>query len=227
VFYMSAAEGKPLAAPFQPPLAVGTTVTWRAPAVIDDEQFVVTDGAKKIYLVEFRGGDVPTLEATGEAEVGESPLVTPLAIAGKLVVAGTQDGKCATFRADNLEPQPAIELGSVLVWGPYSAGEIAIAATADGRLVGLGGNGQTVWERPFDKGRIVGPPSIDAGECLLATDTGNILSLSLSDGSDLSGIKLDEPVAGGLARVAGSLVVAGRDGTLLLVDGAAEMGGQR
>jgi outer membrane protein assembly factor BamB/tetratricopeptide (TPR) repeat protein len=226
VFYLDAQEGKPLAAPFQPPLAAGTTVHWLPPAVIDEEQFVVTDGLKKIYLVELRTEDVPALEATREEEIGESPLVTPLTIAGGMVIAGTQDGSCALFRATNLEPQPSIDLGSAVVWGPYGIGDVAIARTADDRLVALDKGGQVTWERAFSEGRILGPPVLSSGACLLAIDSGSILTVSLADGTDVSQVMLYEPLAGGLAAVAGGWVVTGRDGTLLRVKVVAEAGGK-
>ncbi len=226
VFYIGGANGAPVAAPFQPPLSAGEGVAWLTPASLGDDQFVITDGVKKLYLVEFDDSNVPQLRATMEGEVGESPVVTPLAAAGEYVYGATRVGHCIAYRTGTLERQAPVDLGAPVLWGPYAAGSLVLFHTAAGQLVAFDGSGQKVWEHSFPHGQITGAPMTRQDHCLLATDTGSIVTVALADGTLAAATQVDEPLMGGPAQVMGSLVVAATDGTLLVVDSPTESGGR-
>src|SRR5690606_33416200 len=74
VFVMDAKTGKPLAAPFQPPLEAGRSVEWKPASAVEDTQVLVSDGVAKVYLLDLETGGALTPMA--EANLSVAPLAS-------------------------------------------------------------------------------------------------------------------------------------------------------
>ena len=85
MFYLSSADGARLATPFQPRVETQTSLAYKPAGAIggDGRQFVITDGAKKIYLVALVDQPQPHLEAVKEGDVGPQPIGTPIVVLGR------------------------------------------------------------------------------------------------------------------------------------------------
>lgn len=218
VLYLDSETASPLAAPFQPPLRPGESTHWIPPAAVDDQQFVIADRYNTVYLVELRDTGVPALIAVAEGEVGPSPLRTNLVVVGDTVLAGTADGHLARYQIPHLERSESISVGSPIVWGPYRAGDVVVAATANGELAAFGKDGEKLWQVPLSVDNLAGAPITQGGNCIVASDGGVILTIELETGTIHGRANIGEPVASGPISFASQVLVAGRDGALLVVD---------
>ena len=97
VFYISAADGQSLAAPFQPPLQPNTKLAYRQAGVVDDasRQFVISDGREKIFLVKVVDQPEPHLAQAAEARVGPFPIASPIVVVDNFAFAATEGGHLA------------------------------------------------------------------------------------------------------------------------------------
>ncbi|MGI9454975.1 MAG: PQQ-binding-like beta-propeller repeat protein, partial [Aeoliella sp.] len=218
IFFLDGESGQPLAAPFQPALQPGRAKEWLPAGVGDDDQFVISDGVEKVFLVELQQGDRPVLVAVSEAEVGPAPLVTDMVVLGSRAYAGTSDNRLAVFQLPGLDAGDSIELGSQIVWGPYLAGEVLVLRTKAGAVVAFDASGTKAWQVPAPKSPFAGPPLESAGNMIVATQFGAVVKVDLQDGNEIGRAETGQPIAGGPVSLGNRVVVAARDGALLVVE---------
>ncbi len=209
--------GQPAVAPFQPPLQAGVEYSWLSPATAGT-QLVLSDGREKIYLLQRVAEPTPHLAAQAEVSVGPSALVTPLAVVGDNVVAGTEDGKLARFALPSLEPRDLVDLGANVVWGPFSMGDRLLLLTADDELICLDSNGAIAWRQPALPGGPGGRPLRLGEEVLVLWSRGSLSLLKLSDGQQSAKWDLAQPAVAGPVAFGRRFVLAAHDGTLLVVN---------
>lgn len=217
VFYLDARNGEPLAAPFQPPLEAGRSIDWRLPAVIDSKQLVITDGVSKIYLLEVLRDGSPVLAAAAEADLTTSGLASGFVPAGEVVVALAENGRMAVHQLPTLDAQEPINPGGRVIWGPFAAGDHALFATSSS-LSAINGQGQLAWQVPLTVAKLVGAPLVDNGATVVASQSGVIVKIDLSNGSELGRVHAGEPIASGPVMLNNRVVVAARDSSLLVVE---------
>ncbi len=224
VFFFDTESGKPTFAPFQPPLAAGAKYDWLTPAVArsdDRELLVLSDGDKKIYLLDQQAEPQPHLVAMAEADVGPSPLVTPLAVVGNVVYAGTRNGKLARFRLPSLKPEDEIELGGRTVWGPFAAGLHMLMVTENDEFLCIdvsNGGHEIVWRQPLEHGGPIGQPLLDGEDILQLWSRGRLSRIRLQSGKETAALEITQPVVTGPVSFGNRLVLTSHDGTLLVVD---------
>jgi outer membrane protein assembly factor BamB len=209
--------GQSTYAPFQPPLQAGVEYEWLSPATAG-AGLVLSDGREKLYLLQRLAEPHPHLDAQAEVDVGPSPLVTPLAVVGDLVVAGTEDGKLARFTLPSLQPQDPVALGARVVWGPYNIGDRLLVVTAADELVCLDTSGVIAWRQPAESGGPGGRPLGMGAEVLLPWQDGSLSLVELSGGQQRAKWNLAQPVVTGPVAFGRRLVLSSHDGTLLVVD---------
>ncbi len=220
VFYLNPADGKPLAAPFQPKLEPRTTVEYRPPGVgaADDRRFVVTDGREKIYLVALVDQPQPHLESVAEGKVSPLRIVSPVAVLGDVAIAAAEGGHLVRYKLPALEAAGDADLPGEAVWGPFRIGEQALVATADEQLVAISPAGEVAWKAPLEHGELAGAPLATDGGVLLAYRKGIVERRSMTDGKPAAQRDVEHPLAAGPVRFMRRLVLAADDGTLLVVD---------
>lgn len=219
VFYLDAQGTEPLAAPFQPSLSPGRKVAWQPASPIDAEQFLLTDGVEKVYLVELRNEGSPALVSAAEAAVGPSPITTKLVTLGRVAFAGTNEGRLAAFQLPTLEAGQRIDLGGALTWGPHLAGELVVCSVAGGKLVAISGQGEIAWQSADSFDTPLGPPLVSGGSMVLATQSGEVFTIALASGEISGRMNAGEPLAGGPVLLDSRIVVTARDGALLVLKG--------
>jgi hypothetical protein len=220
VFYLNSADGSRLAVPFQPRLDPQTTLAYKPAAAVgkDGRQFVITDGLQKIYLVAVVDTPQPHLEEVKQADVGPHPIESPLVALGDEVIAVAGGTHLLRFHLPTLKTVGETNLPAPLEWGPYPAGDIALLATADHKLIAVSAGGETKWQTATNQGPLAGPPLLLPDGVLLAYRKGIIERRSIVGGKPLATVKVEQPLATSPVEFLQHLVVATADGTLLVVD---------
>jgi hypothetical protein len=217
----SAEDGAPVATPFQPELKPGREYHWLRPAVVGDgaeSRLVISDGVEKVYAVGLNAQPQPHLAAVTSVNVGGSPLASPLAVVGNLVLAGNQAGQLARFTLPDLKPAEAIDLGGRVTWGPHPAGQGVLIATDGGELLMASTKGAIAWRQALKRGQLGGLPLVDGDAALVLYPDGGIARISLADGSEQAFAELGQSAVAGPVAFGPRLVVSGADGTLLVVN---------
>jgi hypothetical protein len=219
VFYLNSADGARLATPFQPRIEPGATFDYKpAGAVADGKQFVITDGAKKIYLVAVADQPQPHLQLVKEAEVGPRRIGSAVVVLGDTAIAVAGDSRLVRFKLPALESAGETNLSAPVEWGPYLAGEVALVATVDQKLAATTAAGEVRWEVPLEHGPLAGPPLVAGDSVFLTFRKGIVERRALADGNPIGTLNVEHPLATGAALFQQRLVVAAADGTLLVID---------
>ncbi len=221
VFYLSAANGAPLATPFQPVLEPNTTWDYKPAGVVDAEspQFVISDGREKIYLVAVVDQPQPHLKAVAEANAGPYPIESPIVVLGDTAFAAAGSTHLVRFRLPKLEPAGDANLPAPVVWGPFRAGESILLATADGHLTAVSAQGDAMWNVAIDEhGDLAGAPLVLPDSVLLAYRKGIVERRALADGKQMVVSNVEQPLAAGPVQFLQRLVLTANDGTLLVID---------
>jgi outer membrane protein assembly factor BamB len=220
VFYLSAADGSRLATPFQPTLEPGKKWKYTAATAIegDPPRFVIADGLGKIYLVSLARGPAPHLDVVTEADAGPHPIESPFVVLGDSAFAVGGSSHLLRVELPSLKPAGDSNLPAPANWGPYHAGDAMILATADNKLMAIGADGQTRWSVPTEHGDLIGAPLVLDDSLLVVYKNGVVERRSLADGAAAASKNLEQPLASGIVPFLGRFIVAGSDGTLLVID---------
>jgi hypothetical protein len=221
VFLFDANSATSTATPFQTELTPDRVYHWLTPAVVgegDSAQLAISDGARRLHLVEFVAQPAPHLSAVTSVDVGPSSLVTPVAVIGRRVMAGTEDGRLVSFTAPELSAGEPLALGSRVAWGPHNASEGVLLATESGELMLVDAEGAIRWRRPLEHGELGGTPLVINGAALVLHVAGGLSRVNLADGAEASYTDLGQPAVAGPVALGEPVVVAAPDGTLLVVN---------
>ena len=221
VFLYGSEQGQQLGSPFQPPLEPGVSYDWQTPAVYgtgDTARLVLTDGVKRIYLLERVATPQPYLTAIESADLNTAPLISRVATLGDMAFAGAKDGSLATFQLPTLAPGDSVELTGQVTWGPFSVGDHLLLATSGEQLVCLDSQGKVSWQISLTHGPPAGEPIAHDGGIELLWQTGGISRLQIADGAEVAFVPLPQPVVAGPVPFGRRLVVSAYDGTLLIVN---------
>jgi hypothetical protein len=153
-----------------------------------------------------------------EGDAGPRPITTPLVVLGDTALAVAGDARLIRFHIPALDSAGESDLPSPAEWGPYQAGDSALIATVDQKLLSLNAAGETRWQVPLEQGQLAGPPLVLPDSVVLAYRKGIIERRSLADGNPLGILNVEQPLATGPVPFLQKLVLAGNDGTILVVD---------
>lgn len=221
VFLYNSEDGQQWGSPFQPPLEPGVTYDWLTPAVYGNgerSQLVLSDGVKRIYLLERASSPQPHLTAIEGADISTAPLQSRVAVTGDLAVVGAKDGSLATFQLPTLAPGDSVNLDGLVTWGPFNVGQNLLLATSNEELICLDEQAKISWRSSLAHGPPAGQPIAHQGGIELLWQAGGISHLNLADGKESSFIPLPQPVVAGPVPFGKRLVVSAYDGTLLIVN---------
>jgi hypothetical protein len=220
VFLLDGSTGKSLATPFQPQLEPDRKYRWLAPVAVgkgETAPLAISDGTEHLYLVDLQAQPSPHLEAVKTVDVGPSPLVTPLAVTGTTVLAGTEDGRLARFALPELTAGEPVDLGGRVAWGPHALADGALLATDAEELIMTGPDGAIRWRRALDHGALGGKPLADGATALVLFGAG-VARVNLADGAEAGYAELGQPAIAGPIALGERIVVAAPDGALLVVN---------
>jgi hypothetical protein len=220
VFYLNPTNGQTLAAPFQPRLQPRTKLAYQPAGIAGDSgnQFVITDGHEKIYLVALVDQPEPHLAQVTEAAVGPLPIVSPIVVEHNLAFAVTKGGHLTRFQLPSLSPMGETNLSADGVAGPFAIGDLLLVATANGQLIAVKADGSIAWTAPLSFGDLAGPPLKTDQGVLVAYRKGIVELRGLGDGQPIRKLDLLQPLATGPVRYMNRIAVVSHDGTLLIAN---------
>lgn len=220
VFFLSSVDGSRLAAPFQPLVDPKAAIAYKPAGVVsaNGKQFVITDGGKRIFLVGLVEAPQPHLDAVKEADVGPRPIISPVVVVGDVAIAAAAEGRLLKFRLPGLESGGEANLSAPVQWGPYAAGDVALLATADHKLLAIPATADARWQAVLEHDDLAGPPLVVGNSVLLAYRKGIVERRALADGKVAATKNVEQPLATGPAVFLQKLVLAGNDGTVLVID---------
>jgi outer membrane protein assembly factor BamB len=220
VFLLSAMDGSKLTAPFQTLLQPDKEWRFSSAGVVDanSNQFVISDGEGKIYLIGMEQQPKTHLRELAKADSGPQPIESrPVVLDGNvLAVAGSS--QLVRFQLPALQPLGEANLPAPAVWGPYVVGDVAVLATANNELMAITANGKVKWHVPCEHGDLAGAPLPAQDGMLIAYRQGILEKRSLADGKPVSTVDVEQPLAAGPVTFMQRLLLVANDGTLLVVD---------
>jgi outer membrane protein assembly factor BamB len=220
VFLLNANDGAKLAAPFQTMLEPQKVWRYTPAAAVnaDADQFVIGDGDGMIYLVGMASEPKPHLKEMAKTEAGPEPIKSQPAVLGDTVVAVAGSSHLVRFQLPTMQPLGEANLPAPAVWGPYSANDAVLLATANNELLAIGADGKLKWREPFEHGDLAGPPLVTEESVLLTYRKGMVERRALADGKPLASTDVEQPLAAGPVLFMQRLLLVTNDGTLLVVD---------
>jgi outer membrane protein assembly factor BamB len=218
VLLLDPSTGEPRAAPFQPRIEPGATLPWRTPGATEaGDRAVVSDGRYKLYLLGVEQQPKPHLSALAETDNLLHPITSPVAVLGKLAMALDDAGRLQKFSLPELKSAGDVELGGQAVWGPRRVGGHVLLVNESEELLALDAQGEIAWRRPLEHGLLAGAPLAVEGGYLCAARDGALFRIDAATGETVAEVHLGQPLASGPAAFGPRVVVAGHDGTLLVV----------
>jgi outer membrane protein assembly factor BamB len=213
--------GQPVATPFQPRVTVGSRLTWTTPGVatVGGKNFaVLTNGAETIYSLELDASAAPSLAERATAKLPAAAAALPAAIAGDRAVIVLADGSLVIYGVPALDPIGTLALPGEVVWGPYAAGQVVLAATADEVIaVTVTGDPQIAWRASLEKGKPVGEPLVDDDGAVIALADGVLVRFAIGSGEASATLNLGQAIGSGPTAYGPRWLVAAADGSVLVI----------
>lgn len=213
-------KGKMIGTPFQPSIQAGERPKWLNPVLMADKQTVIVADQQR-YMYKLSTGKQLRIITSQSLE---KPLKGRLAIINDVVV-----GVSANASGDQLDFYDSNELKRIanvpvegrFSWGPYVLespnGNVVLALSDIDGLIGCNDAGKKLWTLPLEKVVLVGNPSLVENDCLLATTNGELIRLSMTDGSVVARVQVGEPISGPPLILPQGLLVPCDEGLILTV----------
>lgn len=213
-------SGKPIGIPFQPEIAAGEKPVWMNPLLLSDKQSVViADQRRNLYKLStgkqlrllnsrpVERGLKGRMEVLDDVAVGVSP--------------GPSGDILDFYETAEFKKTASINFEGRFTWGPVAVdtgnGAIGLALSDIEGLVAFDSQGNTRWNTPLPQTVLVGKPIADNGELILASTSGDLIRISLSNGQVLARAPAGEPIAGTPVVTPAGLLIPGDEGSLLQV----------
>ena len=216
VFLLDTVSARNLAPPFLPPVKSVTVWKWTQPDLAGQNEAVLSDGDKRIYLVHLKKqGDAVRLEA--EETLSAKAIVSRVAVTGNVAYMVAADDSAVAFELPKMTPGKSQPLGGSCVWGPRRVGTHVLLATDKNRLFCFDDRQQLVWEKDLPDGPLAGTPLLDGDHYLLASRSGVIARVAAATGEPVARVNVDRPIRTGAVLLDKRLFVGGHDGSLFEV----------
>ncbi|HUT91306.1 MAG TPA: PQQ-binding-like beta-propeller repeat protein [Thermoguttaceae bacterium] len=216
VFLLDPRSGSQRTEPFQPALKSGVRVAWSQPALVGQNEILLSESHTGLYRIGIQDRPKPHLAMLAQVDLPEG-LVSPIAVVGNVAYAVDAAESLVAFELPDLtagEPRP---LGARSAWGPGRVGDHVLLATDDDQLYCLDAGQKIVWQVPLLYGPLAGRPlSTESGDVLAAT-SGVIWRLDPATGRELAKIVTGAPLGTGPVPFGDGLLVGGYDGCLYKV----------
>ncbi len=228
IYLVDSRTGKPLATPFQLPLAPKQQIAWVRPVPLSDTEWVVAEANGQIYRLQLVAGQSPGLTPKMENHL-RMPLGLRLGILADTVFAveqAAEQDRVWSIDGGNLKPLQSWPVDGRATWGPSAvAADILGLATDSGTLMALDSAEQPRWTAKLPHGRLAGAPLAHDGTWICGTLQGEIWKLrsdtgafaDSASGSDPAAWHLGETLGAGPQLLGDRLLLLGTDSTLHLV----------
>ncbi len=192
-------KGQMVGLPFQPIVQAGERPKWLNPTVLADKQTaIVADQQRFMYKL----GTGKQLRSITSQPL-EKPLKGRLSIVKDVIVgvsAGVSGDQLDFYDSSELKRFTSVPVEGRFVWGPYavesdSKGYLMALSDIDG-LVACDETGKLLWSKPLEKIVLVGAPSLVESACIVASTSGELIRVALTDGSIVARVQIGEPISG-------------------------------
>lgn len=212
--------GVNLGSPFQPSAPPEADIDWYdlVPLPNDPEQIVLGDDRGKLFRI--RAGD--QLRALTEVENPIKFLGTMTAIDDTLFA--TTGGPAADvllrYDINKLTETGRTTLEGRVLWGPVRMDQNILIQTDDGKLRAMDAKGEAVWTLDIPPGVPVAPPTLIAGQWVMAGEPGWLLAIDPATGKITGQIDFGEPLSAAPLPVGANnrLFVPGSEGVIYITD---------
>lgn len=219
VQWVDPATGRPKSAPLQPELQAGDLPEWTTPCVVEGtRRFAVADRRGILYLAAIAKDPLEHLDIIAQAEHVERFASPAVCLKDRAVVADTS-GRILVYPLPNLESVQIMEVDAQIVWGPVRIDHYILMATDNDELICLGETGEMLWRVGMEHGSPAGDPIRVDDRIFFASTGGTVWSVDLDTGKSTGSTSLGQPLATGPVLFGQRLIVAGHDGTLLVING--------
>ncbi|MDA7979902.1 MAG: PQQ-like beta-propeller repeat protein [Pirellulales bacterium] len=225
VYLVNPQDGSNVVEPFQPIVEPGIEYAWRSQANASGAKSILLhDGISRLYLIGVNADPRPHLASLAEEEsliqfrgdfvrlnehaygVDTDRRVVPLALTEQTIVI-----------------KDAISVPGGVAWGPHRAGDLAMVCSASGELHAWNDSGVAAWtgDRAAEGNRVnnpVGTPLVDDSGCWISEQDGQLVHVDAGTGTVDQRLEVGRPLASGPIVWNDSLVIAGLDGSLLMID---------
>jgi len=213
-------KGKMIGVPFQPSVQAGERPKWLNPIVLADKQTVVVADQKRFMYKLSTGKQLRSITS----QTLEKSLKGRLSVIKDVVVgvsAGASGDQLDFYESGELKRFSSVSVEGRFTWGPYtidsdSKSYLLAFSDIDG-LVACDETGKRLWTRALEKTVLVGLPTLLESDCLLTSASGDLLRISLTDGSIVAKVQIGEPISGPPLILPKALLIPCDEGIVLTV----------
>lgn len=192
-------KGKMIGSPFQPSVQAGERPKWLNPVVLSDKQTVIVADQQRFMYKLSTGKQLRSITS----QTLEKSLKGRLSVIKDVIVgvsAGASGDQLDFYESNELKRFTAVPVEGRFTWGPYaldvdSKSYLLALSDIDG-LVVCDETGKRLWTKSFEKLVMVGPPSVLESDCILTSTSGDLIRISLADGSVVARVQVGEPISG-------------------------------
>ncbi len=213
-------KGKMIGVPFQPSVQAGERPKWLNPIVLADKQTVIVADQKRFMYKLSTGKQLRSVTS----QTLEKSLKGRLSVIKDVVVgvsAGASGDQLDFYDSGELKRFTSVSVEGRFTWGPYtvdsdSTSYLLAFSDIDG-LVACDETGKRLWTKALDKTVLVGGPTLLESDCLLASTSGDLLRISLTDGLIVAKVQIGEPISGPPLVLPNALLIPCDEGIVLTV----------
>jgi len=192
-------KGQVVGLPFQPTVQAGERPKWLNPLVLADKQTAIVADQQRFMYKLTTGKQLRSIAS----QPLEKQLKGRLSVIKDVIVgvsAGVSGDQLDFYDSAELKRFTSVPVEGRFTWGPYaiesdSKGYILALSDIDG-LVACDETGKRLWAKPLDKVVLVGTPSGIESDCIIASTAGELIRVSLADGSVVARLQIGEPISG-------------------------------
>jgi len=220
IVLMDPEKGKMIGTPFQPTIQPGERPKWLNPVVLADKQSVVIADQQRYMYKLTTGKQLRSITS----QPLERALKGRLSVIADTIVgvsSGASGDQLEFFDGNELMGFQTVQVEGRFVWGPYavvSATSSAVVGLSDiDGLVACDASGKRIWTVPLNKTVLVGAPVPVESDCILASTTGELIRISIADGTIVARMQTGEPISGPPLVLPKGLLVPCDEGVVLTV----------
>lgn len=215
VFLLNAQTGTELIQPFQPTLQADAKYRWRAAVNPAGEQLLLAN-QQQLHRIGVQQEPTPHLVSEATIDLNEG-ITSSIAALDNSVYGITSNNKLVSWRTEDLEVGNTWDIGSGVVMEPARGDSHVYVVDAENQLWCLDDQQQVLWKKPFEHGTPLGPPAMAPEGLMIATQTGEVLTLDAETGEQRTVLSTGLPLSSGPVLWNDRVFVVGDDSAFYLL----------
>ena len=213
-------KGRMIGSPFQPPVQAGERPKWLNPVVLADKQTVIIADQQRYIHKLSTGKQLRVITS----QPLEKPLMGRLSSINDTIVgvsAGPSGDQLDFYESSELKRVTTVPVEGRFTWGPFAIesdgkGTLLAYSDIDG-VVACDASGKRLWTKSLGKTVLIGTPISVEADCILSSTNGDLIRISLTDGSIIARVSTGEPIAGPSLVFSKVLLVPCDEGVVLTI----------